>query len=657
MRRPHSAGFVYALACAVLLASCKGCSGRALAELIDTKGKVERDLAASVGTWLAAERGASFELGDGLRTSSHATATLRVGKKGRVHVESDTTIRFSRNAAASDEAPPALEVEQGEARVEAGDEALELRTELGQAVLGAGASMTVSRAQGGTRYRVLVGGATFDGADGKPKAIAPGEAITIGLGMAVFEAMPAATATAAAAPNARASADGKQPDGGAGAAAAGAEPAVTATIEGVVRRRGANDDAWAPLAQGEAQLGADDELDVGAAARASLQRGNERAVLSQGRYQVGAVDAPLVRALDGRVRVQAGEGQSVRIAVPGGTITALAVAGGTEASIAVRGDDGHTAIEVERGKIETSGGESKLSLAEGQRGELAARAATPQTAHSDEPVLIVPAGELFRVYDPKPPTVVGFKTNKACGEGIAEVRVEGEAPVRGRGQVNVAVGPGMHDYAVHCVEGEVASAKPALRTKVRIVRNDGARKLPSTPPKNEVAVDGRRYTLMYQNLKPVLTVRWRDAPKAAGYVLHVTPPRGATLSLRTNQPQYVVPAGSLKDGTHRLLFETQGKTKVTSKETLVDVTFDNAAQTASLELPPASGFTPGAAIEVAGVVVEGSRVSVGGKVLPLDGQQRFHGQVAVANGEHAIAVRVQHPRDGIRYYLRRAAGN
>lgn len=653
MRVLQSVALLVGVVVACTIAACKGCSGGAVAELTDAKGKVERDVAAAVGSWSTAERGARFEVGDGLRTASDATAMLRVGRKGRVHVQSDTTIRFSRGETASAEAPAMLEVERGEARVEAGDEALTLRTELGQAVLGAGATMTVSRAASGTRYRVLVGNATFEGKDGEPKAVAPGEAITIGLGTAVFEAMSEIETRAASDGGAVQAA---RPEGGA-TDAPDAGVVVIATIEGVVSRRGAGAEAWSPLGQGTSALGADDELDVGPSARASVQRGRERAVLSQGRYQIGAVDAPLVRALDGQVQVEASEGQSVRIAVPGGTITALAVAGGTKASIAVRGEDGRADVRVERGKVDATGGDTKLSLAQGQHGELAALARAPQpevaTAYAE---LVVPAGELFRVYDPKPPTIIGFNVSKACGEGLAEVRVEGEAPARGRGQVNVAIGPGMRDYAVHCVAGDVAADKPALRTKVRIVRNDGARRLPSTPPKNDVAVDGRRYTLMYQNLKPILTARWRDAPKAPGYVLHVTPPRAPTLSLRSTRPEYVIPASALRDGAHRLQFETSGKSKVSSKETLVDVAFDNAAQTASLELPPASGFKRGSTVDVVGVAVEGSRVSVGGKRLPLDAQQRFRAQVAVASGERAIAVRVQHPRDGIRYYLRRAAG-
>jgi hypothetical protein len=266
----------------------------------------------------------------------------------------------------------------------------------------------------------------------------------------------------------------------------------------------------------------------------------------------------------------------------------------------------------------------------------------------------VQAGEFFRVYDPKPPTAVGFKVAKLCGAGGAEVRVEGEPAVRGNEQVNVAIGPGIHDYTVHCLEAGEPLPKAAVRTKLRIVRNDGARKLPTTPPKNDVAIDGRRYTLMYQNLKPVLTATWRDAPKAAGYVLHITSPRGATRSLRTGQAHLVIPSDALKDGTHRLQFETQGKTKSSSKETLVDVMFDNAAPTASLELPPAGGFANGSSVNVAGVVVEGSRVSVLGKDLALDGQQRFRDQVALRGTERAIAVRVQHPKHGVRYYLRRA---
>lgn len=644
--------------------SCTGCGSSSLAELIDAKGMVERDLLASVGQWKAAEPGASFEAGDGLRTAPNATAMLRVGRKGRVHVESDTTIRFSRGAkqaaalsnTVAAEAPTALVVERGEARIEAGEEPLTLQTELGKAVLRAGGSMAVARADSGTRYRVLVGGASFDAKDGQSKQLAQGESIVIGLGVAVLEAMPTKQAAALLTAEAtRAVAQTASPD----AAVTTPEPteaAVTATIKGSVRRRGADDEAWAALAQGTAQLGADDELDVGAAAQASLQRGDERAVLSAGRYQVGDADAPLVRAIEGEVALESSAGQSVRIAVPGGTITAVAIAGGTRARVAVRGADGHTDIRVERGQVKAVNADVQLALGQGERGELAARADAPATvAPIERAELIVPAGEFFRVYDPKPPTAIGFKVGKACGARGAEVRVEGSAPVRGRDQVNVSVGPGIHDYAVHCLEGSEPAAKAALRTKLRIVRNDGARKLPMTPPKNDVSLDGRRYTLMYQNLKPILTAKWRDAPKATGYVLHITPPRGATLSLRTSQPQLVIPADALKDGTHRIQFETVGKSKLASKETLVDIMFDNAAPTASLELPHANGFSRAESVSVAGVAVEGSRVSVAGTTLALDDQQRFRGEVPLPSDERALAVRVQHPRHGIRYYLRRVS--
>jgi hypothetical protein len=645
------------LLCAAAAVGCGSCGARPLAELLEAKGgAVERDHSASVGNWLVAKSGASFEAGDGLRTGANATALLRIGRKGRAQVESDTTIRFSRNKGAKDDGPAALEIEQGQAQIEAGEEALLLRTELGQAVLSAGAKLAVTRAEGGTRYRVLVGGATFDGEDGRTNKLAEGESIMIGLGMAVFEPMPAKQAAQAAAAATHAAA--QQADA---AAEAQAVPglAVTATVKGVVRRRGADDETWSPLSEGTSSLGVDDELDVGASAQASVLRGNERAVLNEGRYQIGASDAPLVRALSGNFQVEAGEGDSVRISVPGGVITALAVTGGTKANVSVRAKDGHTDIQVERGQVAASGGETKLAIAKGERGELAALAPEPAAnpaveSSIDRAEVVVQAGEFFRVYDPKPPTAVGFKVAKLCGAGGAEVRVEGEPAARGSEQVNVAIGPGIHDYTVHCMEAGEPLPKPAIRTKLRIVRNDGARKLPTTPPKNEVATDGRRYTLMYQNLKPILTAKWRDAPKATGYVLHITPPRGATRSLRTNQPQHVIPSDALKDGTHRLQFETQGKTKVSSKETLVDVMFDNAAPTASLELPPAAGFANGSSVNVAGVVVEGSRVSVLGKDLALDGQQRFRDQVALRGTERAIAVRVQHPKHGIRYYLRRA---
>ncbi|MEM6960096.1 MAG: hypothetical protein AAF645_30750, partial [Myxococcota bacterium] len=62
---------------AFLAVACD-CGNAPLATLERASGDVERDYAASVEDWEAADSGATFRLGDGLRTSSEASARLRL---------------------------------------------------------------------------------------------------------------------------------------------------------------------------------------------------------------------------------------------------------------------------------------------------------------------------------------------------------------------------------------------------------------------------------------------------------------------------------------------------------------------------------------------------------------------------------------------------
>jgi hypothetical protein len=61
-------------------------------------------------------------------------------------------------------------------------------------------------------------------------------------------------------------------------------------------------------------------------------------------------------------------------------------------------------------------------------------------------------------------------------------------------------------------------------------------------------------------------------------------------------------------------------------------------------------------VEVAGVALEGSQVTVGGQRLAVDPQGRFRGRAPrPVSGVRAIAVRLEHPRSGVHYYVRRVA--
>ena len=59
-------------------------------------------------------------------------------------------------------------------------------------------------------------------------------------------------------------------------------------------------------------------------------------------------------------------------------------------------------------------------------------------------------------------------------------------------------------------------------------------------------------------------------------------------------------------------------------------------------------------IPVDGVTVEGAKVSVDDKPLLVDKHGRFRAALAPLNGDNALAVRIEHPRTGVHYYVRRA---
>jgi hypothetical protein len=298
--------------------------------------------------------------------------------------------------------------------------------------------------------------------------------------------------------------------------------------------------------------------------------------------------------------------------------------------------------EPERGKDTEPGKSSGRSAAEAER--------------VDHPDLTVPLGETFRVYDADPPSAIVFPAPASCGSEGAQLEIEGMEPARGERSIAVRVGPGLRKYALRCLENGVASAKSVVRGSVRVVRNDGARKLPTSAPRNDVELDGKRYTIMYQNLRPILNVSWPGAPVAKSYVLQLQGPSGPARRLNASSPQKSVPSNLLQDGVHRLRFEATAPKPASSKETSVEIVFDNAAPTGSLELPEPTGFTPGASTRVSGVAVEGSRVSVNGREIPLDSRQRFDAVVPLLPGQRTLAVRFAHAKHGVRYYLRRAAG-
>jgi hypothetical protein len=260
------------------------------------------------------------------------------------------------------------------------------------------------------------------------------------------------------------------------------------------------------------------------------------------------------------------------------------------------------------------------------------------------------AGASAIIYDPVPPSRVQFAKPERCSEGAQISLREAGGPRTASLAEPLALAPGSYNYQVACTNAAGEAAAAEWRGQLNVVRNAGTAQLPRTAPNNAIDADGRTYTVLFQNLLPVLAVRWPNAPAATSYSLSIKPETGAEQRLTVQKPRYVFAAGALPEGRHQLQFETSS---AHSRVTTIDLRFDNAAPMASLKAPAVSGFEPGSSVHVAGLALPGSQVSVLGQKLALDGQQRFAGDVPLPAGTSSFAVRIHHPRTGTRYYVRR----
>jgi hypothetical protein len=278
--------------------------------------------------------------------------------------------------------------------------------------------------------------------------------------------------------------------------------------------------------------------------------------------------------------------------------------------------------------------------------------ASAEAAPAELSDLELQPGASVTIFDPTPPSRIRLSIPASCPHG-ARARVRGKPLALSQTQA-LLLSAGRHDYQVSCLDEAGEAKAPEWRGNVRVVKNPGTARLPKTAPRNSIDADGRSYTVLFQNIPPVLDVQWPSAPKASSYTLIARSEGGREQRLSLREPRHVFSGGALPEGRHELSFEAVGTSSAgRSKPTTISLRFDNAAPTASLKLPPVSGFVPSDRTEVAGIALPGAQVSVLGKRLPLDAQGRFAGDVAVPTGASVLAVRIHHPRTGTRYYVRR----
>jgi hypothetical protein len=271
--------------------------------------------------------------------------------------------------------------------------------------------------------------------------------------------------------------------------------------------------------------------------------------------------------------------------------------------------------------------------------------------------MVAAAGTSFVVHDPNPPTSVGFSLKDVCPTGglIETLAPSGSrvlSSARGDDLANILLARGTHRYQARCLSRDGVAPKASVTGVVTILQDTGTGVLSRVPPMSRIDTDGRSYTVMYQNLLPQIVVRWPKAPEAASYTLTLQS-KGKVTSTQVSRPTTTFDAGQLAEGSHTLTFSANGRSSAATKLSIV---FDNAAPTARIQSPANGSFQLGTSVNVAGVAAPGWGISVAGRELAMDAQSRFSEQVTDSSDKQTLQLRFSHPRRGVHYYLRHAAG-
>jgi hypothetical protein len=614
-----------------------------VARLIEHQGAVEKQ--GGQERWQAVAGKDRFECDHGLRTGDKAWARVEHVSGSRFRLKENTSIRF-----ACQKKQAGYQVEFGDSEIEAPPEGGELV--IGEVVLalGPGLQARVSAQDGRMRFDVVVGTAIVKRPGEPDQEVGPQQSLELIVGSVVMKSPGAGTRTVDAGVP-------RSPD--AGIREPGAAPvAVAARVKGrqnQLRAPGAGD--WRALPEGEHELAAGTELRLGKDGGAALTRGSERAELTgPAEVTLGQPDSDLIEVRTGSALIQATH-TGVRIRVPGGTIVARPAPGaGSQARVEV--GKKATSITPRSGVIDVTGDGGKTeSLTLGERASLGRGGAVETEGRAPGYAdLIIAAGESASVHDPRPPTAVGVAFDALCaGEGVVEVaanqRFKDKVRMsKGAGQANVLLGPGTHFYRVRCLDQGVPESAARQSGKLQVLRDDGSRKLAGRPPRNPVAADGRRYTVLYQNRLPEIELYWRNPGVAGPFVLHIVPERGKKQALTTEQPRYRMASGKLDEGTYTFFFQASSGARSSTSTLRID--FDNAAPSAYLRAPGVKQAWTGDTIAVAGAALPGWDVSIGGTAVSTDSQGRFAVKVPRPSDQRALAVKLFHRR-GTHYYLRR----
>ncbi len=579
--------------------------------------------------WTKSAPGNTFKSGDQLRTDEAGVARLLISGQ-KLRMGNDTLLQFGAKKI----------VFFGEIEVDKG--MAELGIDFGDAEITTTGTLRIVRRDDQLQFEVLVGGATITQL-GDTTVLEAGDELGFEFGDGTLEKIEDAPIDAGV-PDATPVVT--EPDASVPASL------VVATVSGKgVRIRSGDGGKWQKLKPGEHDLPSNSDIDIKRRSKVLFTRGADRVnVVGASMAHVDAQAASFVTLKSGSADAHA-EASPVFVAVPGGSIELHSneeVATNLHIEVSKQG----TIAELKTGKATLRTGEKKETIGIGEsarmhKGQIEVIDRAPKFSHIT--LGTISSATLHVV---KSPINVRINFKEHCSRAVVEVargrRFSRAAQRRaGKGSAILVLTTGSNRYRVRCYEGDKLSNKAAATGRLSVVRDSGSRPLPRGAPKNTIDTDGRRYTVLFQNRLPAITIRWRGAPQASRYTFNVSSGKGKVRQVKSGSPQHSYKSGTFSEGTYEYWISAGGKD---SKRSKLYISFDNAAATGYVSAPRPKARLSGSETVVKGAAVLGWKVSVGGKDLALDKQYRFNETVKLA--PDGLAIRFSHPKYGTHYYVR-----
>jgi len=587
------------LALVVLVACSSSHDPPVVAKLEETVAQVDR-MPRENARWRQAKVGDTFVIGSAVRTGAASHARLVLGKSGRLDVDPNAVVRFSKRPGKKH---GDVFVETGNVEIESGDETFGL---VGDVILEPNTQARLARdASGALTINVTLGNVVLED-NASPVTVAAGNSITLGK-------------------------DGKPTVG----KPLKGDTSMLVKVSGAPARSGESS-----LPPGEHRVAVGAQLQVPAGSTVEIDSDGARvATNGPSALRTGGSPGALTTASTGAIALHADTVDAIAD-VPGGSIVARK--GGSQATAVL--DANGTRIEAQQGEtvIRTATGEKKLAA--GEAAVLAADGSVDLMGKSPAHAkLAIAAGESPTLHDPKAPTPL--RVNYNCGSATVEVAKDRAfkrivARARGTGGANVLLAAGTWSYRVRCDAGKAGGGT------IRIAKDSGRAPLPKAAARTAVEADGREYTILYENRLPELELAWRNAPAHGRFEFVLEPKGGKPKRLPSAVPRLSLHSGELPEDSYRFWVENKD-TGRRSEQTQIVIDFNNAAPSASLE---AVEIKDGK-VRVRGSVLEGSTVTINGAPVPLDQKHRFSTEAVPPPGEEGVGIRIAHPKAGVHYYV------